>query len=247
VPPWASSKRPSRRLGAREGPALVAEELGLEQRLRQRRAVDADERAGVARALVVDEVRDALLPGAALAGDEHGALGGRHALGGLQELLRLPREGDDLLPVGGRDLVAEVLVLAFQPGSALDAPHDELERVGGAGLHQEVDRTEAHRLDRSLDRPVGRDHDDGHVAALLADGAHEVEAGEAGHAQVGQHQVDALLAHALQGFLAARRALGLETEGSAGFGEELAGEGIVVDDEHALDGHDQPISPGTKG
>ena len=50
MPPSASSKRPSLRAGrAGERALLVAEQLGLEQRLRQRRAVDRDERARLRR------------------------------------------------------------------------------------------------------------------------------------------------------------------------------------------------------
>src|SRR5262249_54024847 len=43
--------------GAREGSPLVAEELGLRQRIRQRRGVDGHERAVAARALRVDRAR----------------------------------------------------------------------------------------------------------------------------------------------------------------------------------------------
>ena len=61
-----------RRLRAGEGAALVAEELRLEQVLRDRRRVDRDERAARARAVLVQRVGDELLAGARLAGDEDG-------------------------------------------------------------------------------------------------------------------------------------------------------------------------------
>ena len=57
------------RLG--EGAALVAEQLGLEQRLRDRRAVDVDERPAGPGAHAVEEPRHQPLAGAGLAGDEH--------------------------------------------------------------------------------------------------------------------------------------------------------------------------------
>ena len=61
-----------------EGAALVAEELALDQRLGDRRAVELDERSARARRAVVQHARDRLLAGAALAGDEHH----RHRAGG---------------------------------------------------------------------------------------------------------------------------------------------------------------------
>ncbi len=55
-----------------EGPLLVPKELGLLQRLCDRRAVDVDERTAAPRAVVVDRPGDELLPRAALAVDQHG-------------------------------------------------------------------------------------------------------------------------------------------------------------------------------
>ena len=72
--------------GAGERAALVAEELGLQQRLRQRAAVDRDELAAAA-GVVVDGARDELLARARLAGDQHG----RHGLGdALHDARRSP-------------------------------------------------------------------------------------------------------------------------------------------------------------
>ena len=52
---------------AGEGALLVTEDLALEQRLRNRRAVDGDERERRPRAQLVDRLRDELLAGARLA------------------------------------------------------------------------------------------------------------------------------------------------------------------------------------
>ena len=72
VPPSASSKRPFfERVRAGERALLVAEELRLDQILRQRRAVHLDERLLRARRVVVDRVRDQLLAGARLAAQQH--------------------------------------------------------------------------------------------------------------------------------------------------------------------------------
>ena len=79
VPPSASAKRPSRWLTALvKAPSHVAEELGFEQLLGNRAAVHRDEHALGAAAVVVDRARDQLLAGAALARDQHRAVGVGH-------------------------------------------------------------------------------------------------------------------------------------------------------------------------
>src|SRR5204863_5673599 len=68
---------------------LVAEELALEQRLRDGGAVERDERLSGARAPIVDRLRDELLAGAALAGDEDRRLERRHGEHRAEDLLHL--------------------------------------------------------------------------------------------------------------------------------------------------------------
>ena len=60
-------------VGTGEGALDVAEELGFEQLLGDRAAVDGDEGRGGARAGTVDGVRQDFLAGAALAADQHAA------------------------------------------------------------------------------------------------------------------------------------------------------------------------------
>ena len=72
-------------VGAGEAALDVAEELGFEQRFGQAGAVDGHEGPLGAGAPVVHGLRDQLLAGAALAGDQHLGVGSRHALDlGLQ-------------------------------------------------------------------------------------------------------------------------------------------------------------------
>ena len=68
---------------AGEGAFLVAEQLGFQQVLRDRGAVDGDE--GLLRAVgaAVNVARQHLLAGPAFAGDEHGGVGTRDLLGEL--------------------------------------------------------------------------------------------------------------------------------------------------------------------
>ena len=71
---------PALRVGAGERPFLVAEQLAFDERRRQRRAVQRDERAGLAGARVVDRLRDETLADAGFPLQQHGARRGRHLL-----------------------------------------------------------------------------------------------------------------------------------------------------------------------
>ena len=98
VPRSASSKRPARRAGrAGERARLVAEQLGLDQRLGQRRAVHDDQRVFPAVRQAVEALGDQLLAGAALADDEHRAAHRRGAAGALDRVEEGARLADELV------------------------------------------------------------------------------------------------------------------------------------------------------
>ncbi len=71
---------------AGEGALLVAEQLGFEQVLRDRRAVDRDERRRARGSSGVDVAREHLLAGAGLAGDQHRGVARRDLLGELDHV-----------------------------------------------------------------------------------------------------------------------------------------------------------------
>lgn len=70
--------------GAGEGTFLVAEQGGLEHVVRDRRAVDRDERLAGTRRLLVDIVGQDFLAGPGLAGDQHGGIAARDPRGQFQ-------------------------------------------------------------------------------------------------------------------------------------------------------------------
>src|ERR1017187_1553539 len=124
------------RRGAREGSLLVAEELGLEERLGEGRARHRDERLVVARAFGVDGPGEELLPRAALAEDEDRR---RAARRGARDLERALHRG------GLRDEVVE-LVLALERLPEDDVlPHERLLRHDL--LDHEADLLGIERLD----------------------------------------------------------------------------------------------------
>ncbi len=85
----------ARRDGAREGPALRAEQLRFEQVLRDGGAVDHAERRLGARALLVDEARDEGLSDAALAEEERAGVGGGEARDDARDVLRRLRRAEE--------------------------------------------------------------------------------------------------------------------------------------------------------
>src|SRR5581483_11753292 len=82
-------------LGARERAGDVAEQLALDDRVRERAAVDGDEGLPLARAVVVDRLRDELLARARLAADEDADIPRRNFLQQAQEPVNRRRVAED--------------------------------------------------------------------------------------------------------------------------------------------------------
>ena len=172
---------------ARERAARVPEELGLDQILGKRRAVDLDPRAASPVALLVERVGQELLAGAALADDEHVGVGVRHRGHGFEHTLDARRASEDLR-VG--DLVdepaLEVRVLAEQLSMLERVLEQAEELVRLERLLEDVKRAGALRgFHRLAHGAVGGDdeHLEGRIAPLEL--ARELQT-----VPVGQHQVD---------------------------------------------------------
>ena len=98
---------------AREGALHVAEQLGFEQHLRNRRAVHDHERPVVTLAARVDRARDHLLAGSALAADQHVRLAVGHLRDQLEDALHRRAVADDrAIALAVPQLAAQAPVLA---------------------------------------------------------------------------------------------------------------------------------------
>ena len=102
----------------------MAEQLGLQQVLRDRRGVDGDERAVGARRMLVQRARHQFLAGAGFAGDHHRHVALRQAADGAEHVLHRRRLAQHL-GRGGHALLGHFLALAFLHGAA-----DQLDRLG---------------------------------------------------------------------------------------------------------------------
>ena len=224
---------PSRaaRGGAREGAALVAEELALKQRRRQRGQVDRDERRRAARRVVVDGARDELLAGAGLAGDQHGRLGGSRPADELPDAEHRGAGADQPAPRGGeRCRWRERLHQRSLLDRALDGGEQqrEIERLG-----EVVERAVAHRLDGALAVPIRGGHDDGDVAVPARPQlAEQLEAVAVAQAEVEQHAVDRLRGDEPARFAETRRGHRTMAELGHRASEALAHARLVLDDEN---------------
>ena len=188
--------------GAGERAAHVAEELGFDQRLGQRRTVHPHERHLALCAPVVNGARDEFLAGAGLAGDEHGTARLRHEARRADHLLNRPAPADDAVVIVL--LVAlgdEVIVMGPQPAVLEGAADDDEKLVDLERLLQVVERAELHRFDRALHGGVRRHHEDLRplaVARSARDLPNEVEAAQLGHQVVDDQQVERPIAEQLQ-------------------------------------------------
>src|SRR5205823_4129345 len=105
-----------RPVGAGEGALDEAEQLALEQRGRDRRAVDRDERMHAPRRALVEDARHHLLAGAALSLDQNGVRALRQPRQVLLDLLHDRRAADEAAEVVlVAEQLAQALVLFLEP------------------------------------------------------------------------------------------------------------------------------------
>ena len=189
--------------GAGERALHVPEQLGLEQRLGHRAAVERDELLVLARRVLVDRARHQFLARAGLAQHQDRARGRRHRLEQRPELAHRRAAADEPLePVAAIELLAQVLVLGAQVASLeRGAQHVEqlveLERLG-----DEVGGAEPDRRDGILHRSVPGHEDDDDVGVPLEGGIEDVGARSAWQPEVGDDRVVGEVRQALEGDVA---------------------------------------------
>src|SRR5262249_1850036 len=121
--------------GAGERSANVPEELALQERLGDGRAIDRNERTVGTTAVGVHRLGHELLAGAGLAGDEHGGVGGGDLDDADQDVAYGLRTADDVLEsVALAELAGEGLHLAEEAPVLERLLHFEQELVLGERL-----------------------------------------------------------------------------------------------------------------
>ena len=165
---------------AGERAALVAEERALDELVRDRRHVDRDERRVAAARLPVQQPREQLLAGPALAEDQHRRRQLRHLLHEIDDVADLAARADQELALALLgDLRAERDDLAVQILPLARVPHQRSQLVVVEVLGDVVVGAVLHRLHGGLDLVDRRDHDALDEAVVLLDDPQHVEAADA--------------------------------------------------------------------
>ncbi|CRR38147.1 hypothetical protein PAERUG_E5_London_17_VIM_2_12_12_06578 [Pseudomonas aeruginosa] len=164
--------------GAGEGTFLVAEQGGLEHVVRDRRAVDRDERLAGTRRLLVDIVGQDFLAGPGLAGDQHGGIAARDPRGQFQQLPAGRLQGHRTILLAARQLAQRMACHQVEQRPRLE----RLDQVVGGAL--------AHRLDGAIDRAVGGHQQHRQVRVACTDQAEQLVSVHARHVHVADHQAE---------------------------------------------------------
>ena len=172
-------------------PLLVAEQLGLDQVVGNRRAVDLHEPLPAAQAVAVDQARHQLLADAALAADEHRRV--RSAPRGAPPPAPAASRGSRR-PSGGapRPGAPELAVLVREAALVERVADGHEHALGRQRLLEEVERPALGRLDGRGDRPVPEIITTGVASAIALMPLEHLEAVHAGHLDVEEDEVGRL-------------------------------------------------------
>jgi hypothetical protein len=229
-----------RRRGAREGAGDMSEELALQQRFRDARAVDGEEGAVGPRTLGVHGTRGQLLTGSALPLEQHGPVSACDATKVVEQSRHHVASADHSVEVRYAHRFTVPAQLVAQPPVLEYSGHTDREVVEVEWLGQEIVRPLLQRPHRLIYRAEGGDHDE---CRRLLHGPGPIQKREsvgAGKPQVADDQVDRLLREDLDCGL---RGCGREDFRSVVLEflpEQVAERGLVLDDQNpgGAAGHD---------
>ena len=194
--------------GTGEGVRFVAEYLALEQALRQAAAVEGDELFALASAEVVQAARDQFLAGAGFALDQHVGVGIGDVGDQFAQLLHGRRTTDDALlqRLAPGQLAPERADFAGQAALFQSTAHDIDQALGGEGFFHEVIGAIAHRANGHADVAVTGDQHHRQAGVALFEPREQLQAIDAGQADVADDDAGEILVDALQGLLGAGHA-----------------------------------------
>ena len=189
------------RAGAGERAFLVAEQLGFEQVLRNRRAVDRDKRTVGSRTEHVQRAGEQLLAGAALAFEQHRRVGARRALQRDRHLLQPRVFADDLRRATPcRKLLTQQEILGRQAPLRERALDHQQQVIGIDRLGEKVQRAFPHGRHGVLNAAERGHHDHRHLGIELLGGTQHTEPITVRQPEVGQHDARTRAVHGGDGF-----------------------------------------------
>jgi len=169
----------------------------------------------------------------------------------LREELRHSGAGADEFVLA--KTVAEFAVLVLEAREFESVFDGEKELIGGERFFQEIECAEAGGFDGHFDVGLAGDEDDGSLHAGFFQFFEEFEAAFAGHDDVGEDEVEALVLDEFGGAEGVVADGGFVTGETKGAGERGEGVGVVVDEEKMgfawqgdPFGRDRPVMPQAK-
>ena len=217
-------------VGAREGAALVAEELALEEGVLERAAVDDRQGRGRARAVGVERPGDQLLAGAALALDQDRGERPRGLVDQGEHALDSRAPADDLREgVVGLERRLEVQGLAPPDGLLVGRPEDVVQVLEVEGLGDEVEGAVSGDFRGRGHGAAGGGDDDLRRRGHGADRPERVRSRHAGQVQVEKGDADVALGDLVDPFLSGRHGPDRVPEGGEHPPEEGPDGGVLVD------------------
>ena len=208
VPPFACSKRPTRRRSAPVNAPFSWPKSSLSRSdLGERGAVQRHERLRRARAERVDRARELALAGAALARDEHGRARRRDLRATPIDLLHRGARADqalEALAVALAQLAAQVLGLDPERAALERALDRERERVEVDRLREVVVGARAHRATAEATSPNAVTTMTGRSRSCSRSFAEQLDAVHAGHLEVGDDDVGRAIGRDLERALPSR-------------------------------------------
>jgi hypothetical protein len=166
-----------------EGAALVTEQLGFQQVLRNRSGIQRDERPGCTRAVAVQRTRDQFLAAAGFAGDKHGGVRLAEPADGAEHLLHRRRLAEHF---GDRRLARHRRFAAGAFGQR--AAHQFERLVDVERLRQVFERPALERRHGAVEVGIRGHDDDRHLGQALLQRLQQFQPGHPRHADVGQHR-----------------------------------------------------------
>ncbi len=221
--------------GAGERAFLVAEDLALEPRLGNGRAVDGHEGKRRAGAELVNRLRHQFFSCTRLAGDEHGRAGRRGLFDDLVNLSHFRGVADHRAERAVlSQLAPQRLDLAARFLTLNDLVEENLEPLQVDRLGQIVVRAFLHRLDCGLDRSLRGEEQRGDIRALLLQRAQEIEAVHAWHDEIVDDNRRPERRHPFERLLAVAGRFRDKAPALDELLEAFAGGTVVLDDQHAF-------------
>ena len=218
--------------GAGEGTALVTEEFAFQEISGNGSAVDGDERLGGATAVLIDGAGDEFLAGAGLAENKDGDGGVGDATDAFVNFLHRFAIADEGVGLAAGRCFTEADFLEHQFGMA-EGFGDEIEEfIGFEGFGEIFVSAEPGGFDGGFGAAVRGHHDDGELGRGVAKLLDELKAGEAGELEIGDDEIEARGAGALETFVAAADEFDLKAFAGENFLDGGAGAWVILNEEN---------------